>query len=302
MQRKGSYAACFASYAIWGLSPLYWDLMSGFSPYFKLAVRIFFTAVFMGILLVINKQTKDAIDVIKNRQTMKILVPGAFILVFTWGLYIWSVEYSHVMEYSMGIYISPIIVSALGIFFLKEKMSRLQVIALGCAVVGVVIYAVQYGSFPWIALIIAVPSAVYAIMKKKTPVNSVVATGIEATIMTPFALLYLALFGGGATGFAHITSIVPALLVVGTGVISGLPQMLYAKGMNELPLVTMGFMQYLNPSLALVSGVILGEPFSMDKVLGFVFIWMGLLVFVADMIVAERKHHHAKAAVRAVTH
>ena len=291
---KKSLLLVLTGYVIWGLLPLYWAMLSTFDALFILATRMVWSAILTFLLLVILKKLPALKALIADKQKMKFLVPAAFVITINWGVYIWSVSSGFVMDASLGYYMNPLAVFLCGIFVFKEKCGKLELFALVLAFLGVAFSTFQYGKFPFIALTLAISFAVYGILKKFAHADALCAICTETLLVTPFALLFLLFSPVSAQAFASMTT--PLLLLcICTGVATALPMTLYSQGVNHLPFVTMGFLQYISPTLMLFIGLFQGEPFSLEQGICFGFIWAGLTLFTIGMV---RRHKAENAAQR----
>ena len=263
-------------YILWGVLPAYWNLLVGVNPMFILCCRIIFAFVFMICFLKATNRMRVFLDTITNKATMRYLVPAALFITLNWGIFIWAVNNSRVLDSSLGYYMNPLIAFSLGILVFKEKYHKLQLVAIGLALTGVIISLIAFGSFPVVAICLAVSFAVYGTLKKKAGADPAASIAIESLIITPFALIFSAIF---MRDIIISLSIIDALLLVGGGILTAIPLILYARAVNDIPFITVGFFQYISPSMALIYGLITGETPSGAQIVSFVFIGMGLIVF-----------------------
>jgi len=243
---------------------------------FILCCRIIFAFVFMICFLKATNRMLVFLDTITNKATMRYLVPAALFITLNWGIFIWAVNNSRVLDSSLGYYMNPLIAFSLGILVFKEKYHKLQLVAIGLALTGVIISLIAFGSFPVVAICLAVSFAVYGTLKKKAGADPAASIAIESLIITPFALIFSAIF---MRDIIISLSIIDALLLVGGGILTAIPLILYARAVNDIPFITVGFFQYISPSMALIYGLITGETPSGAQIVSFVFIGMGLIVF-----------------------
>lgn len=287
MNRKG-LAPGIASYTLWGLLPVYWALLGKLDSMFILANRILFSSIFTLILLAVNRKIPELRTVLHDKKLMKLLIPAAVCITLQWGVYIFAVNNGHIMQASLGYYMNPLISFLLGVLLFREHSGKPEVAAILLAAAGVLIVTVQSGSFPYIPIILAVFFAAYGCLKKIAKVDSLTGIAVETLSMAPIALLYLAISPQSHAAYSML-NIWDMLLLAGSGVVTAIPLILYARGVNELPFITMGFLQYICPTLMLIIGIIRGEPFTALQAVSFGFIWAGILIFSISTVLRHKK-------------
>ena len=276
-------------YTVWGLFPLYWKLLKDVSPVEVLAHRILWSFVFMYLFCVFWKR-KSLRPVFKDKkQTLKLALCGGIISV-NWGLYIWAVSNNHVVDASLGYYINPLLNVLLGILFFKERLNRAQTVAVVLAFAGVAYFSYDHGSLPWISLILGLSFAIYASIKKTLTVSSLQGLTVETLLVTPMALLYLTfLFSKHENAIFAISPLMTFLLIM-AGVVTALPLFWFGIATGKIPLSTIGFLQYVSPTLQLLIGVVVfGEAFTTAHVVCFCCIWTGLALYSGDMVKRMKK-------------
>lgn len=279
-----------AAYLCWGFFPLYWPLLEPATPWEVLAHRIVWTLVFCVGLLTLTHKWRAYRSILGQPRLMVPLTLASAVITVNWGGFIWAVTNGHVIETSLGYFINPLVTVLLGVFVLGENLRRLQWVAVALGLVAVVVLTVDYGRPPWIALILAFSFATYGFLKKRANLGSVEALSVETTILFPFALAYLALLGArGTLAFGH-EGAVNTLLLVGTGVVTGIPLLLFGAAATRLSLTTIGILQYLGPILQFVFGLtIFGEQMSPARWVGFVIVWTALMIFTVDALQTRRR-------------
>jgi len=215
-------------------------------------------------------------DTITDKTTMRYLVPAALLITFNWGLYIWAVNNGRVLDGSLGYYMNPLIAFLLGVIIFREKYLKLQLVAVALAFTGVIISLIAFGSFPIIAVSLASSFAIYGVLKKKAGADPAAGIAVESLIVAPFALILPFFF---LTDSIATVGFVQLLLLIGGGVLTAIPLFLYARAVNDIPFIIVGFFQYISPSLALIYGLITGEKPSNSQIVSFIFIGLGLIVF-----------------------
>jgi len=271
-----SLLIALSCYILWGILPAYWNLLVGVDPLFILCCRIIFAFVFMICFLKATGRMHVFIDTITNKATMRYLVPASILISLNWGIFIWAVNNGRVLDSSLGYYMNPLIAFSLGILLFKEKYHKLQLVALGLALTGVVISLIAFGSFPFVAICLAVSFAIYGTLKKKAGADPASSIAVESLIITPFAIIFSAIF---MRDIIIAVSFLEALLLIGGGILTAIPLILYARAINDIPFITVGFFQYISPSMALIYGLISGETPTGAQIVSFIFIGLGLLVF-----------------------
>ncbi|MBR5430098.1 MAG: EamA family transporter RarD [Firmicutes bacterium] len=276
---KKSLLLTVICYIIWGTAPLYWALISRYDSLFNLANRIVWGAVFLLLWLACVGKLPLLRQTLRSRDAMKYLVPAALFACINWGTYIWAMSNNHVLDSSLGYYFNPLLSAAIGLALFREKLTRAQLAAYGLALVGVILATVDAGRLPLVALILPLSFAVYGAVKKKAQVDPAVSVTVETLLCSPFCLLYLATLGRGSGGFPLIDGPAQVLLLIGAGLITALPLVLFSQGVNALPLSVVGFVQFLSPTLALLCGLALGETMSRLRWLCMLCIWAAVLLF-----------------------
>jgi chloramphenicol-sensitive protein RarD len=276
-------------YGTWGFFPLYWKMLQHVPPVEILCHRMFWSMVFMATLFVGIRRYPVRQHVRTRRQFLLLFLTGA-LMAANWGVYIWAINNGHIVQSSLGYYINPLLNVLFGFLFLKERLNRVQCVSLLLAVVGVTYLTVDFGSFPLISIVLALTFALYGLVRKKIDIDATSALTVETIYMSFPALAYLVvtfLQGNNALNDFHLPT---ALLLAMGGVVTALPLLWFGKAAERIPLSTMGFIQYLSPSLQLLIGVIIfGEPFTPSHVVCFSCIWLGLILFSADSVIRSRR-------------
>ncbi|MFP4012147.1 MAG: EamA family transporter RarD [Spirochaetaceae bacterium] len=275
-----------AAFLSWGLLPLYWKLLGDVTAPVILAHRIVWSFVFSAGLLMISGRFKP-VAFLRDPSRRRVVTVTSVLIAANWFTYIWAVSTEQLLEASMGYYINPLFSVFLGMVVLKERLTRLEAVALLFAVVGVGNIALRYGRVPWIAIMLTLTFGFYGLLKKTVSVDSLTALSLETALLSPVAVAFLvavertSLFERIAPGgaFGDGAGEIVALLVV-AGVVTALPLYWFAQGAKRIPLSQVGFMQYIAPSLMLLIGVFLfGEAFTVIHALSFGSIWTGLALY-----------------------
>ena len=278
----------FSAYGLWGLLPLFWLLLKPAQAFEIVSHRAVWTLVFCIIILVLTKSLKSTLTTLKRPHVALKLFAASFLVSVNWLVYIWATNNGHVVEASLGYYINPLIIIAFGVLLLKEKMRRLQWVALGFAALGVLILTIDYGRLPWVALALAISWGSYGLIKKQLGLGALEGLAIETAIsFIPYAgyLLYL---GNQGTGqFGHSPGL--TALLISAGAVTAIPLLLFNGSTTRLPFTTIGLMQYITPTLQFSIGVwVRHEDMPTTRWIGFLIIWIALITLGTDLVRSSR--------------
>ncbi len=275
----------FIAYGIWGIVPVYFKFVRVVPPREILAHRIVWSAVFLLGFLSLTRRLPTLGAVFRSPRPLALLGLSTLFIAGNWYVFIYSVLTNQMLQGSLGYFILPIVNVAVGTLFFGEKMRLPQWIALCFATAGVLALIVWLGMFPWIALTLAFSFSIYGIIRKHTPVDGTVGLTVETLLLAPLALVALAYWhAGDELVFFHLDNYM-RLLVVLSGLITSIPLVCFAQAVQRLRIVTIGFLQYISPSLAFLIAVrFYGEDFSPAYQVGYGLIWCGLVVFVLDAL------------------
>lgn len=279
--KKGIMYATFA-YIIWGILPIYWNLVNEIGPFEILAHRIIWSAVFMLLLLTFTKQLsmfKNAtIKLFKQKKMLLAIIAAGYIITVNWGTFIWAVNNHHVLQASLGYYINPLMSIFLAFIFLGERFSKAQWIGIALAFIGVIYMTFQVGEFPYVSILLATSFALYGLIKKVVDIDAFSSITIECIVTLPAALIYIFyLSQNDAITFGMNHSSGWLLL---SGAITAIPLILFSAGARRIPLSLTGFIQYIGPTLMFFIGIfLLGEHFDVDQLITFIFIWAGIILY-----------------------
>ena len=289
LDRKG-LAAIFASFVFWGLVPLYWHALNALPSLLIIGHRIVWSTLLVVGWLWVREGLGWLRQIRARPNALRNLAISGLLIGLNWGLYIWAINTDHVVESSLGYFINPLLSVLLGVLVLRERLNRVQWIAVSCAAAGVVWLTCQAGAPPWIALSLASSFALYGLVRKLVAVDPVGGLAVENLylLLPAMALLVWGELGHGG-GFVHDWGFgIDAMLIAG-GAVTALPLVGFAYGVRRIPLSVVGLVQYISPTLQLVIGVVvLGEPFDRTRAMGFAAIWLGLLLFAGDGLLRAR--------------
>lgn len=289
MNRSGSGIAYgVGAYVIWGLLPLYWRALDRASAFEILAHRAIWSLFICILFLTYQKQLRTTFALIKNARTFALLALTSLLLSINWGIYIWAVSVDRVVEAALGYYITPLVAVSFGVFVLKEKLRKLQIISVILAAVGVVILTVAYGHIPLIAFGLAVSWGSYSLIKKRLNAGALETLSIETLVafIPSFAFL-LYLLNKNEAQFGQDIGFSIALF--SAGLFTVIPLLMFNAATIRLPLTITGLLQYITPSILFLIGIIVfHEPLAISKVLGFIFIWIALGFLGRDLVKSGR--------------
>lgn len=283
--QKGA-AAALLSYLWWGSMPLYWKTLLSVSSFEILGHRVVWSAVFTLALIILTGQGGKAVAfAAKNRQKTLWLFLGGYLITLNWGLYIWAVNAGRILETSLGYYINPLVSMLFGMLFFGERLRRAQKLAIAVAAAGVCIQIITIREIPLVSLGLALSFGLYGAMKKAISIEPAVALVIETLSVAPAALAYLCWLQH--TGAAHFPyALTTDLLLAGTGVMTSVPLLLFAYAAQRIKLTTIGFIQYVSPTMTFLIGTfIYHEPLSIYRIITFACIWSALTVYSADTLI-----------------
>ena len=285
---RGALAAS-ACYLLWGLVPVYWKQLAAIDATELIAHRHIWSLLFVLALMRTGGGWEQLRAAVRARTPLKWHVASGVLLTTNWLVYVWGVNHGHVIETSLGYFLVPLVIVALSRAVLHERLRPAQWLAIACAAAGVLVLLWRVGRLPWIALTLAGTWSLYGLLRKKSPLGPLVGLGLETLLMTPFAIAFLAWrehLGVGAFGHA---SLVTHVFLLSIGVITAVPLLLFAYAARRLRFSTLGFLQYIAPSLQFAIGLwFYHEPFSPQQAAAFAFIWCGLALYTADNLWAQR--------------
>ncbi|MEY8745969.1 EamA family transporter RarD [Bacillales bacterium AN1005] len=277
------------AYIMWGVLPLYWKLFNHVPAGEILSHRVVWSFVFMGIIVAIQRRWGEMKRIMANRSQLLALTASGLLIAANWLIFIWAVNNGHVLETSLGYYLNPLLNVLLAVLFLREKPNRGQWLAIVIAGIAVLIIAIDYGRFPWVAISLAVSFGLYGLAKKKIKQDASVGLLSETAVVLPIALGYWIYLGivGKTTVWTLPTPMFLELLL--SGIVTALPLLFFARAAARLSLSTLGFVQYIGPTIMLVLSVfVFKESVSPVLLVGFGFIWIALIVYATASIRATK--------------
>jgi chloramphenicol-sensitive protein RarD len=281
------------AYALWGAFPLYFALLDQVSPVEVVAHRVIWSLVFLAIIITIARTWRTIIGVLTWRR-VGLLALAATFLAINWGVYVYAVASNQVIEASLGYFINPLVSVALGVLFLRERLVKGQWVAVGIAVLAVLVLTVSYGRLPWISLTLALSFGTYGLVKKFVGLGAVASLTIETAVLAPLALIFLTQWEiSGQAAFVMDGTTITVLLIL-LGPVTAIPLLAFGASANRIPLSTIGILQYMTPILQFLLGLLVfQEAMTPGRWIGFVLVWIALVVFT---VVAVKQQRDGKAS------
>jgi chloramphenicol-sensitive protein RarD len=278
------------AYLLWGVFPIYWKWLHTVSAIQLISHRIIWSFVLLVIILLATRQWKAFAAAVSSRRVLLIYLVSAVLLTVNWLTYVWAVNAGFVVETSLGYFINPLLSVLFGVIFLKERLRPWQWVPIGLAAVGVIYVAVAYGQFPWIAITLAVSFGLYGLVKKTAPLGSLYGLALETGLAFLPAVAFLLVMELQGQGAFLRSGPVADLLMVGAGVVTTIPLLLFASAAQRIPLSMVGVLQYITPTMQFLLGVfVYKEPFTRPHLIGFSIVWAALLLFALEGYLAGRK-------------
>lgn len=277
-----------ASYTWWGTGPLYFKALTnaGSPAFLSLCHRIAWSLLVLALFIAITRGWASVARVLRNRRTLLALVASTLCIGINWLGFIYAVETNRVLESSLGYFINPLFTVLLGMAFLGERLRAPQWLAVALAACGVAWLTFTRGGLPWIAIVLPVSFGLYSLIRKRTDVGPVVGLFVETALLAPLALVWIIwAHTRPAADASGINTPSTLALLSFAGIMTSVPLVLFAAAARRLPLSTLGFLQYINPTIQLITATVLfGEALDRDRLIAFVLIWIGLAIFVGDLI------------------
>lgn len=271
------------AYAIWGVVPLYWNLLDGVPPFEITLHRIAWCALTALIVTLARGRLTYLAAIVKSRRLIGALALSSLLISVNWTIYIYCVTSHQLIDASLGYYLTPLVSIALGVTLLGEKVSRLRLLAIALATAAVGVQAFALGHIPWVAPALALTFGFYGYVRKLTPVDALDGLTIETLLLAPVAVGLLVFWGLSGTGAFPSTIALRDILLICTGPLTAIPLVMFAAGARLVRMTTLGFLQYLAPSITLViATLILHEPFTRTDAIAFGCVWAALILVSVD--------------------
>ena len=278
-----------AAYIMWGFFPIYWKLLHDVPALQVIGHRIGWSFLLLMVVIFLTKQWKEFRSAAFAPKVIGIYAIAGILLSVNWLIYVWGVNSGFIVETSLGYFINPLVSVLLGVFFLRERLRAIQWIPVGLAAVGVIYLTLTYGRLPWIALSLAFSFGIYGLVKKLAPLGSLYGLTLETALVFPAALVYLTFAQSTGSGIFLHDGWLTDILLIGTGVITSIPLLMFASAARQIPLTMIGILQYIAPTLQFLIGVFLyHEPFDQSRLIGFSLVWLALIIFWVENYLANR--------------
>jgi chloramphenicol-sensitive protein RarD len=282
--------AGIAAYLIWGLLTLYWKQLADFDPFELIGWRMSMAAIVMAVIVTLRGSWGVMLDAFRDpRLVVRITVAG-LMLTANWTTYVWAVVNDRVIETALGYFLAPLGLSAVGVFLLGERLTRLKQVGIGFALLAVIVLTWSYGRVPVVALILAVTWSSYGLLKRRVPLGPMESLAGETFALALPALALVVWGAGRSDGIPATASTVEWAMVLGLGVITAVPLLLFAVAAKSVPFTVLGPLNYLVPIINFVLGwAVFGEPLPADRVVGFALVWLALAAVTVDTVRTSRE-------------
>ncbi|NLR95542.1 EamA family transporter RarD [Rhizobium sp. P38BS-XIX] len=283
------FGFAMTAYLFWGILPLYMKALAHIPAFEVIAHRIFWSVPVAGIVLLALGRMGDVKAALSNPRTIAMASLTATLVTINWGTYVWAIGAGHSLDAALGYFINPLFSIALGAILLKEKLAPTQIVAIGLAAIAVVILTIEAGTLPWVALSLTFSWGFYAFFRKTLPVGANQGFFIEVLLLCLPATLYILYLEARGEGHFYQTGLADTALLLGCGLVTALPLMIFANGAKLLKMSTIGIMQYIVPTMVFLIAVFLfKEPFGTTQMIAFTLIWAGLVLYSWSMLRQSR--------------
>ena len=286
---KGTISTITAVF-FWGIFPIYWKALQHVSSTQILAHRVVWSLAFLLVLLSVQRRWNEVKNVIGFYPNVSIFLVTSFLLCCNWLIYIWAVNSNQIVETSLGYFINPLVNICMGVVFLRERLYRPQFISVLLAFVGVLFFTLQYGRLPWIAFSLALTFGTYGLLRKTAKAGSMVGLLLDTGFLAPISLFYLLFLAAHGSGAFVSIDLKTDVLLIGAGVVTAVPLLLFAYGARRIQYSTVGFLQYITPTGQLLVGVFLyKEQFTRAHAVAFGLVWVGLLLYSTSTFMTRKR-------------
>lgn len=286
---KAGVIFALAAYSMWGIAPIYFKLLTTVPALEIVMHRIVWSVLVLCVLLVVRKKFSQVFKAIRDPKVIITLAISGLLLAVNWLVFIWAVNNDKMLDASLGYFINPLFNVLLARFFLHESLTRLQLLAVFVALAGVAFLIFSYGQLPWVSLVLATSFSIYGLLRKKVTVDSMPGLLIESCILLPFALLYWLIMDTSSGNMLANSSDLNITLML-AGVVTTAPLLCFTAAARRIRYTTLGFFQYIGPSLMFLLAVIYyQEPLDTTRIITFVCVWSGLFIYVYDSLRIYRK-------------
>lgn len=285
--RDGLIAA-FLAYIMWGVLPVYFKIVEDVAALEVLVHRIVWAVPFGALIIIGRRQWPEVKRALTHRNMFLLLTLAAILIAGNWFVYIWAVQTDRIFQASLGYYINPLLFTLVGVFFLGEKLHKFQTVAVVLAAAGVIVLTVSGGQFPWISLVLGTSFTIYGVIRKRVVIGGMPGLFVETLVLFPISAIYLIyLMSNGVAAFTVDDLSMMGLLVM-AGPVTVLPLLCFALAARRLNLSTVGFMQFIAPTLQFVTGILYGEELTTAHLICFSLIWTAVGLFSWDALQRSR--------------
>ena len=279
------FAFALTAYLLWGFLPLYMKALAHIPTLEVLAHRVIWSVPIALVILAALGRTADLMAALRSPRMLGMAAITAGLISVNWGIYVWSIQTGHALEAALGYYINPLFSIFLGAVLIKERLFPAQKLAIALAAVAVGFLTWQVGKVPVVALSLTLTWGFYAYFKKMLPIGPHQGFALEVILLLPFALAYALWQASRGEAMFLNTTMADTLLLIGCGVVTAVPLMIYANGAKLLRLSTIGIMQYIAPTMIFLTAVFwFGEPFDSARLVAFLLIWTGLAIYTTSLV------------------
>lgn len=279
------FAFALTAYLLWGFLPLYMKALAHIPTLEVLAHRVIWSVPIALVILAVLGRTTDLMAALRSPRMLGMAAITAGLISVNWGIYVWSIQTGHALEAALGYYINPLFSIFLGAVLIKERLFPAQKLAIALAAVAVGFLTWQVGKVPVVALSLTLTWGFYAYFKKMLPIGPNQGFALEVILLLPFALAYALWQASRGEAVFLNTTMADTLLLIGCGVVTAVPLMIYANGAKLLRLSTIGIMQYIAPTMIFLTAVFwFGEPFDSARLVAFLLIWTGLAIYTTSLV------------------
>lgn len=283
------------AYITWGFLTIYWKFLQAFNAFELIGWRIVTSAIILLAVLLYNKQLRNLLSALKDRNIVLRILLASVLLSINWTTYVWAVVHEHVLETALGYFIAPLFTMVIGFAVLREPVRKAHQLIIALATIAIAILTYSYGQPPWRALLIAMSWSIYGYLKKKVPLTSLESLSAEVFALVLPAIALVAFTFNRSDSVPNTASTLEWVLVLLTGLMTAIPLLMFGAASRRVRLSVLGPMQYLVPTFNFLLGwVIYNEDLDPLKLLGFALVWVGLAIFFLDSVVSEKSRQVAK--------
>lgn len=291
--RQGVFFA-IAAYTMWGIAPVYFKWLESVPALEILSHRIIWSFILVLALILVLRRGGRLKPVLQNKKQMLRLTIATCLLGGNWFLFIWAINNDHILDASLGYYINPLLNVAIGMAFFAERMRKMQLVAIALACTGVLIQVISFGFVPWVALALACSFAIYGAIRKRLPIDSITGLWLETLILLPAVLIYMVFFASSSAADMSQNTWQINTLLIAAGVVTTAPLLCFTAAAQRIRYSTLGFFQYIGPSLMFILAVwVYGEPLAADKLVTFAIIWVALALYSLDTLLFQQRSKRA---------